>query len=106
MFEINALDEEKQARLKANNVEAQQVTLGVRPDHIQLAEEGIPAKIEVSELMGSSYHLHMTVDGNDVIAIVPTEGKVTNYMNKEVKLSFTGSVCHIFSIDNGKNLEF
>ncbi|MBR4470864.1 MAG: sn-glycerol-3-phosphate ABC transporter ATP-binding protein UgpC [Erysipelotrichaceae bacterium] len=100
------LSEEKQERLKAKDVKPQDIILGVRPDHIVLADEGIKGKVDVSELMGPSCHLHMTVNGKDVIVIVPTEGKRVNYMGKEVTLTFSGSVCHVFSKEDQKNLEY
>ena len=100
------LAEDKQERLAANNVEEQDVILGVRPDHILLGDEGIKGIVDVSELMGPSCHLHLSVKDKDVIAIVPTEGKQVDYMNKEVSLSFNGSVCHVFSKEDQKNLEF
>ena len=102
-----ALSEEKQARLKGLNVEPQAVTLGVRPDHIQLTDKGgVKGLVEVSELMGPSCHLHMDVDGKDVIAIVPTEGKAVDYMGKTVELTFNGEVCHVFSKEDQHNLEY
>ena len=100
------LSEEKQERLKAKDVKPQDIILGVRPDHIVLADEGIKGKVDVSELMGPSCHLHMTVNGKDVIVIVPTEGRRVDYMGKEVTLTFSGSVCHVFSKEDQKNLEY
>ena len=100
------LSEEKQARLSANKVAPQDVTLGVRPEHLVIADKGIKGKVEVSELMGSSCHLHMTVQGKDIIIIVPTEGRVTNYDGKELFLSFGGNVAHVFSKETQKNLEY
>ena len=102
------LSEEKQQRLAANNVAEQEVTLGVRPDHIRLAEEGIGGRVDVSELMGSSVHLHISAeDGNDVVVIVPTNGKASNFpMGTEVKLTFEGNVAHVFSKETEKNLEW
>ena len=100
------LADDKQERLKAKDVKEQDVILGVRPDHIALGEGGIKGKVDVSELMGPSCHLHMTVGDKDVIAIVPTEGKAVDYMGKEVSLTFNGSVCHVFSKEDELNLEF
>jgi len=100
------LGEEKQARLKAKAVPAQSVTLGVRPDNMVLSDTGIAGTVDVSELMGASYHLHLNIGGKDVIAIVPTGGRTTNYMGKEVKLSFSGDVAHVFSKEDTRNLEF
>lgn len=100
------LSSEKQERLKAKNVKEQDVTLGVRPDHMFIAASGIPAKVEVSELMGTSVHLHMTVLDRDVIAIVPTNGQKTDYAGEEIHLSFSGNVAHVFSKEDESNLEF
>ena len=100
------LSEEKQARLAAKKVETQDVVLGVRPEHLTIAKDGIKCKVDVSELMGSSCHLHMTVGGKDVIIIVPTEGRATNYDGKELFLSFDGNVAHVFSKETQNNLEY
>jgi len=104
------LSEEKQARLVANNVEEQEITLGVRPEHMILTESGIDTKVDVNELMGSSVHLHVTLQGKDVIVIVST----MNMTGAEVEalkagntitVGFAGNVCHVFSKETGINLE-
>ena len=101
------LSDEKQARLQANNVEPQDVTLGVRPDHLMLCADGVKGTVDVSELMGSSVHLHITAEGKDVIVIVPTNGAAANFpMGSEVNLIFGGNVAHVFSKETGKNLEW
>ena len=102
------LSEEKNERLTAKNVPEQEVTLGVRPDHINLAEEGIRGRVDVSELMGSSVHLHISEEnGNDIVVIVPTNGRASNFpMGTEVKLTFEGNVAHVFSKEDEKNLEW
>ena len=100
------LADDKQERLSAKDVKEQDVILGVRPDHIILKDGGIRGKVDVSELMGPSCHLHITVGDKDVIAIVPTEGKAVDYMGKEVSLAFNGSVCHVFSKEDELNLEY
>ena len=63
------LSEDKQAALKANNVEPQPIRLGVRPEHITLGQ-GIDGRVDVSEMMGSSVHLHVTSMGRDVVMVV------------------------------------
>ena len=101
------LSEEKQARLAANNVEPQEVTLGVRPEHTSLGDTGIVAKVDVSEMMGSSVHLHVTAEGRDVIIIVPTLEMKGNYgIGDTVHFSFEGNVAHVFSKETERNLEW
>ncbi len=102
------LSEAKQARLAAKNVAEQEITLGVRPDHLKLTDaNGIKGTVDVSELMGSSVHLHVTMEGKDVIIIVPTEGLNTSFpMGKQLNVIFDGNVAHAFSKETGLNLEF
>ena len=101
------LSDEKQERLRAHNVQPQDITLGVRPDHLMLCADAIKGKVDVSELMGSSVHLHVTAGGRDVIVIVPTNGAATHFpMGSEVNLIFGGNVAHVFSKETGKNLEW
>ena len=101
------LSAEKQARLLANDVQSQDVTLGVRPEHTDLAGEGIPATVDVSEMMGSSVHLHVTAEGRDVIIIVPTTDTLSGFRHGDtVHFRFAGNVAHVFSKETEKNLEF
>ena len=101
------LSEDKQTRLNAKNVAPQEVTLGVRPDHMMLCESGIKGTVDVSELMGPSIHLHVTAEGKDVIVIVPANGDTARFpMGSGVNLTFGGSVAHVFSRETEKNLEW
>ncbi len=104
------LSEEKQAKLAKNNVAPQAITLGVRPEHITLENDGIAGKVDVSEMMGSSVHLHVTAMGRDVVMVVSTMNMtgaevaaLTNGAN--VKFNFAGHVCHVFNKETGVNLE-
>ena len=101
------LDAEKEARLLANDVQSQDVTLGVRPEHTDLSETGVAATVDVSEMMGSSVHLHVSAEGRDVIIIVPIVDMKDNYaMGDSVRFSFSGKVAHVFSKETDKNLEW
>lgn len=98
---------EKQERLTANNVSEQDVTIGIRPDHMIInAKEGISAYVDVSELMGTSYHLHLSYNEKDVIVIVPNDGTYSKYIDSHIKLAFNGNVVHVFSKENSRNLEY
>ncbi len=101
------LDKEKEARLLANDIQTQDVTLGVRPEHTVVADEGIAATVDVSEMMGSSVHLHVNAAGKDVIIIVPTIDVKGHYaMGDTVHFTFNGNVAHVFSKETEKNLEW
>ena len=104
------LSEEKQAKLAANNVESQDIVLGVRPEHIVLDDEGINAVVDVSEMMGSSVHLHVTAMERDVVLVVSTMNMTGAEVaalatGTGVKFNFPGHVCHVFNKETGVNLE-
>ena len=104
------LSEAKQAALTKNNVAPQPVVLGVRPEHIELSKTGIDAKVDVSEMMGSSVHLHVTAMGRDVVLVVSTMNMTPAEVaslatGAAVKFDFAGHVCHVFSKETGINLE-
>ena len=104
------LSDEKQAKLAANNVEPQEIKLGVRPEHIYLEENGIKADVDVSEMMGSSIHLHVNAVGQDVVMIVNTMNmtgaEVTALIGgKHLTFGFGGNNCHVFNKETGINLE-
>ena len=102
------LSADKEERLRKNNVKSQKITLGVRPDHTDVAEKGgVEGKVEVSEMMGSSVHLHVNADGKDVIIIVPTQDLKENFnIGQAVRFCFNGNVAHVFSKETDKNLEY
>ena len=106
---------EKQARLAAQDVASQSITLGIRPEHISLASGDaatLVGTVDVSEMMGSSVHVHLDSLGQDVIVIVPTteiEGPYQDHFfaGAKVEYAFGGNVIHMFSKDEqGTNLEF
>ena len=104
------LSEEKQAKLAANNTQEQEIRLGVRPEHMTLDENGIEAKIVVNELMGSSVHLHVDINGKDVIVIVSTMNMTGAEVaalthGSSIKVTFPGNCAHVFSKETGINLE-
>ncbi len=106
------LSEEKQKLLRLREQPAGKVTLGIRPEHIRIAgpdeKGGTQAKVEVSEMMGSEIHFHVTVDGTDVIIRVPT-AEAENAGLRPRKDSFIQFVIpeppiHLFDIETEKNL--
>ena len=103
-FELPA---EKQAALKNMSNVPTNVVVGVRPVHIHLSENGIPAEVDVSELMGSELHLHVNSNGKDVVIVVPTTDidlDAVHGSHKPVKYSFKPELMHFFDKETEKNL--
>ena len=106
---IVELSEDKQANLERNKVAEQDIKLGVRPEHIVL-EQGLTGTVDVSELMGSSVHLHVNSLGMDVVMVVSTmnmTGAEVDALNhgSNINYTFPGHVCHVFHKETGINLE-
>ncbi len=108
------LDKQRNELLKANGVEAGEVILGVRPEHVTLANESdknaFCAVIEVSEMMGSEYYLHVVCpDGTKIIVRVPTlnlsnEQRESLNLNAQIYLTFTQQSIHLFDSISSRNL--
>ena len=104
---------DKQQILRDKGIEPQDITLGVRPEHIMLcaenaAESHIKATVDVSEMMGSSIHLHVNANGKDVVLVLatvdlPAEHRMGFHYGDAVNFAFGGNVMHLFGAD-GKNL--
>ncbi|MBQ6959681.1 MAG: sn-glycerol-3-phosphate ABC transporter ATP-binding protein UgpC [Clostridia bacterium] len=104
----------KAEELQKKGVGSRKVLLGVRPEHITLAdasaEDAIPCKLEVNEMMGSELHLHVyTPDETRLIVRVPTinlsaEKRRAMVYGAQLYITFEGKVMHFFDKETTKNL--
>ena len=103
------LSEDKQAKLAAKNIENRAIIAGVRPEHIALSgdkDKMVHGKVDVSEIMGSSIHVHINALGKDGIIVVPTidaRGKKFE-MGEPIDFTFTGDVVNVFDKETGVNI--
>ena len=88
------------------------MVLGVRPEHIMLCDKGatsVKATVDVSEMMGSSIHLHVNANGKDVVLVIatvdlPEDHKFGYRYGEEVSFTFSENVVHVFDKESGKAL--
>ncbi|MBQ9265632.1 MAG: ATP-binding cassette domain-containing protein [Bacilli bacterium] len=105
---------EKGEMLKKRNTPDREINLGVRPEHITFARDkgsnSFPVTIEVNEMMGSEYHLHVvTEDGTKLVVRIPTinlseserEGMV---MGNKINVTFEGKAMHFFDLETERNI--
>ena len=105
---------EKGEELLNAGIAPQEITLGVRPEHMVLSdandESAIPCTLEVNEMMGSELHLHVyTEDGTRLIVRIPTinltlEQRKELVYGKKLYITFEGKVMHFFDQEKGLNL--
>ena len=103
--------EEKQENLRKHDVKPMDIIVGARPEHITLKEvEGamMEGSVDVSEMMGSSVHIHLNTGNHDSIIIVPTLdlGNQSLSIGSKVRFTFAPNVVHMFDKETGKNLEY
>ena len=100
------LSKAQQDALSAVNQQPAQIVLGVRPVNLSVAQEGFAATIDVSEMMGSEMHLHMSVGDKDVVAVIPTAGLDLDAVRSGngVKFTFDPALAHLFDPETGLNL--
>ena len=100
------LDERYQKGLKEKDQKETTVVVGVRPVHVEMAEDGFTGVIEVSEMMGSEVHLHINLNGEDIVAVIPTANLDLERvkLGKEFTFNFNPSLIHVFDAESENNL--
>ncbi|MEG1524647.1 MAG: sn-glycerol-3-phosphate ABC transporter ATP-binding protein UgpC [Clostridia bacterium] len=102
-----------QQKLKDTAAPTQEITLGIRPEHIRLDERGnstaIPAKVDVSEMMGSELYVHVDALGKDCVIRIATTDLPATHKNgftfgDEVHFTFDGALAHLFNKENCLNI--
>ena len=108
-----AISPETCKALAAAGVTSLDVTAGVRPEQIQLANADEPGAIsgtiDVSELMGSTVHVHASVKGYDFVLVIPTidfDGALGRSFSDGAPISFKfePNAVHFFDKASGTNI--
>ena len=100
------LADEQQAILRKNGQRPGKVIVGVRPVHIALAQDGLDATIEVSEMMGSEMHLHLRAGEDEVVAVIPTTDIDFNStkIGASVRFAFNPELMQLFDPETEESL--
>ena len=108
-----AISERIQDALREKNIPARKVKVGCRPEHIIMKREAdettIQAKVDVSEMMGSEIHLHVTCHDEDKVVRVPaTELSAAQRSGlaygTEIDITFPADLVHLFDPETEENL--
>ena len=107
------ISERIQSALKEKDAKAGSVKVGCRPEHIIMKQEAdettIKAKVDVSEMMGSEIHLHVTCHDEDKVVRVPaTELSAAQRgglaYGTEIDITFPADLVHLFDPETEENL--
>ena len=79
--------------------------VGVRAEHIELAETGITTKLSISEVLGSNTNLFVHFDGHDKDYIVSVENKGTIMESgTTLHLRFKHDKIHLFDAETSESI--
>ncbi len=104
----------KAEMLRERNIQSREIVLGVRPEHVTLADRNdpaaVPCTIVVNEMMGSELHLHVTEENGDKLIVrIPTvilddEQRKSMVYGSKLYITFEGKVMHFFDPETETNL--
>ena len=78
------------------------VTLGVRPEHVRLAPNGVPLAVELVEPLGSETLVHgRTADGTALLVKLPGAVPVAD----RIEVGFDSDALHLFDAGTGTRLD-
>lgn len=78
------------------------VTLGIRPEHVALAAEGMPWPVEVVELLGSEMLIHAARPGGTALTLRTVNGPG---MGETVGVAFPAAHIHVFDKESGRRID-
>lgn len=100
-----------QLALNWDDGDVKEITAGVRPEQILLADKGeegaLQGTVEVTELMGSTEHVHVTAPDGQFVLIIPVvdlEAKGALKAGDTIWFKFEKNATHLFDKVSGKNL--
>jgi multiple sugar transport system ATP-binding protein len=85
-----------------NETEGQQVTIGMRPEHLQLAGAGIAGEVMVVEPLGMNTQITLTVMGDRLTLMAIDRPKIAP--GDPVKLAIAPSNVHVFNKLTGQRI--
>lgn len=79
-----------------------EVTLGIRPEHVRLAEEGIASEVVVTELLGSDLNVYFRLQ--DELLAIKTDTSDQHESGYPIKVAFDASRFLLFDNETGERL--
>jgi multiple sugar transport system ATP-binding protein len=81
----------------------QAVSLGIRPEHIQLVPDGISARLKVIEPTGAETQVTMDVQGTEMVAVLNT--RLEGRPGDMVHVAVDPHLVHLFEAEGGARIE-
>lgn len=82
--------------------DGQEIALGLRPEHLQPAEDGLPGQIAVVEPTGAETYLVVRIGAREVTAVLRERREVRP--GQEIRLRAEPDAIHVFDKGTGRRL--
>lgn len=82
--------------------EGRKIIVGMRPEHLNLAEQGVAATVQVIEPTGSETHVAARMLGQEITAVV--RDRIGLRPGQEVHFQPVTEALHVFDADTGKRI--
>jgi multiple sugar transport system ATP-binding protein len=94
------------SRETLSGVSAKNITLGVRPEDLDLAEHGLPVQVELVEVLGADAYVHgiLSSEGSDLPIIARVDGRRPPEKGQTVHLKAKEGHTHLFNGESGLRL--
>ncbi len=86
----------------AHGADGQAVKYGIRPEHLQLGRDGVPAEVVVVEPMGHETELLVKI--NDIDLIVVMHGRSAHAPGERIFLAPQAANAHLFDAASGRRI--
>jgi multiple sugar transport system ATP-binding protein len=95
------------AKLARERPKGSNLLIGFRPEHMDVADGRsdvvrIPARVDVVEYLGNEELIHAQAEGNEIVALIPSERKVQ--AGQDVELAIPLDKLHIFDPESEQTL--
>lgn len=84
--------------------EEKELTLGIRGEHLVLADKGIDATVSFVEILGNTTNILCKLDDSNVEFNVTVQERSELVSGDKVKVSFLGKNVHLFDKETGKTI--
>ena len=95
------------AKAAADRPQGADLLIGFRPEHLDIADGAdgvvrIPARVDVVEYLGNEELIHAQAEGNEIVALIPSDRKVKP--GEQIELGVPLDKLHVFDPETEKSL--
>ncbi|MEN9753157.1 MAG: hypothetical protein RL670_848, partial [Actinomycetota bacterium] len=82
------------------------VTVGIRPEDMQVSKDGLEAEVDVVEELGADGFLygHSNYDGENHDLVIRVDATKHPFKGDKIHLKPSGGITHIFDVESGERL--